>query len=183
MKTKNMFKRKKINPDDYANRYTGELLSSEQPHVTSVMIKNNDVVIVSSLEFICIDSVALRYIQTLCSKADMEKIHRMSNMVSGIFNLIHTTRGVPHSPKTLRLELDYDESEFCRFMKRLHSKSIINYMSGCMKGKKCRWIMLNPTFARKQKSFHKDCLNVFDDLSDPPAVRSMTNIREALKVA
>jgi len=73
------------------------------------------------------------------------------------------------SQKILRVSLDYDESEFSRFMKRLHTKSIVYYFSGYKDGRKCKWIMLNPTLARKSKTFHKDCLNVFDDLSKKPA--------------
>jgi hypothetical protein len=146
------------------------------------MIKNEEIKMLTSLEFICIDSVALRYIQGICTKADMEKVLRMSNMVTGIYNLLHDPCGQPHSPKTLRLDLDYDESEFSRFLKRLHSKSIINYMEGYKRGKKYKWIMLNPTLARKCKSFHKDCLSVFDDLSDLP-LRTMTNFDDSTKVA
>ena len=35
MKTKNVFNKKKINPDDYANIHTGETLSSEYANVGS----------------------------------------------------------------------------------------------------------------------------------------------------
>ena len=63
-----------------------------------------------------VDSKALRYIQTIFSKADLEKILRLSNMVGGFYNLLHDKKGKAHIPKTLRISLDYDASEFCRFM-------------------------------------------------------------------
>lgn len=114
---------------------------------------------------ILIDSNAFRYIQKIFSAADLSKIHRLSDMVKGTYNLLHDKNGIPHIPKTLRSSLNYDESEFSRFLKRLHTKSIINYLFGYKNGRKYKWIMLNPTLARKSKTFHKDCLNAFDDLS------------------
>lgn len=160
-----IYNKRKIDFTNYVNTTTGETFFSEFPNITSINIKNNNLAIVNSEEYIIIDSKAFRYIQKIFSAADMAKIHRLSDMVKGTYNLLHDKNGTPCIPKTLRTSLDYDESEFSRFLKRLHSKSIIHYLSGYKNGKKCKWIMLNPTLARKSKTFHKDCLIVFDDLS------------------
>jgi len=78
----------------------------------------------------------------------------LADKVNGTYNILYDKKGIAHSPITLRLSLKYDESEFSRFMKRLHTKSIINYIAGYKDGRKCKWIMLNPTLARKSKTFH-----------------------------
>src|ERR1019366_660976 len=88
------------------------------------------------------------------NQADMSKILRFADKVNGTYNILYYKKGIAHSPITLRLSLKYDESEFSRFMKRLHTKSIINYIAGYKDGRKCKWIMLNPTLARKSKTFH-----------------------------
>jgi hypothetical protein len=88
------------------------------------------------------------------NQANMSKILRLADKVNGTYNILYDKKGIAHSPITLRLSLKYDESEFSRFMKRLHTKSIINYIAGYKDGRKCKWIMLNPTLARKSKTFH-----------------------------
>lgn len=164
-----IYTKRKIDIANYYNSTTGETLFSEFPNTTSINIKDANLAIVNSEEYIIIDSKAFRYIQTIFSPTDLAKIQRLSDMVKGTYNMLYDQNGVAHVPKTLRASLDYDESEFSRFMNRLHTKSIINYLYGYKDGRKCKWIMLNPTLARKSKTFHKDCLNVFDDLSKKQA--------------
>jgi hypothetical protein len=165
MKTKSVYKKKKIDKSMWAHIETGQFLSSYEPSLSSVNVINKDLKIVESIEFICIDSLALRYIQSIFNKADMEKILRMSDMVQGPYNFLSSKVGDPHTSQTLRAQLEYDESEFCRFMKRLHTKSVIYYLMGYMNGRKVKRIMLNPTLARKCRMFNKECLEAFDDLS------------------
>jgi|SRR6185437_1490678 len=172
MKLTTIYTKRKIELANYVNALTGEPLFDEFPNATSINIKNENLAIVNSEEYIIIDSKAFRYIQSIFSSADLAKIHRISDMVKGSYNLLFDKKGVPHIPKTLRTTLDYDESEFSRFLKRLHTNSIINYLYGYKNGKKCKWIMLNPTLARKSKTFHKDCLNVFDNLTKKEALKS-----------
>lgn len=165
MKPKSIFKKKNINTSDYVNRHTGELMESELPNITSVNIKNDSLSIVDFDEYIIMDSKALRYIQSIFTNVDLARIYRLSNMIRGVRNILHDNNGKPHSLQSLRLSLDYDASEFSRFMKRLHTKSIIHYIEGYKDNRKCRWIMLNPYLCRKGKVFHHECLCVFDDLS------------------
>ena len=165
MSTSNIFTKTKIDTTQYVNTSTGETLFSEYPSITSINVRDMSKAILNSEEYINIDSKAMRYIETIFSATDIAKILRLSNMVKGPYNILLDKKGIAHVPKTLRQSLEYDESEFCRFMKRLHLKSVINYIIGYKGDKKCKWIMLNPTLSRKSKTFHKDCLNVFDDLS------------------
>jgi len=169
MKPTTIYTKRNIDTSNYVNTITGETLFSEFPNTTSINVKDENLAIINSEEYIIIDSKALRYIQTIFSPSDLAKIQRLSDMVKGTYNMLYDKNGMAHIPKTLRASLDYDESEFSRFMNRLHTKSIIHYLYGYKDGRKCKWIMLNPTLARKSKRFHKECLNVFDDLSKKQA--------------
>lgn len=164
MNPTNIYTKKKIDTSIYVNTLTGETLYSEYPDTTSINLKNESHVILGSKNFIMFDSNAFKYVQTICSPADLSKILRIADMVKGDYNFVCGKDGTPHIPKTLRIALDYDESEFSRFMQRLFKKSIIYYLSGYENGKTHKWIMLNPTLARKQNKVHKDCLMVFENL-------------------
>ncbi len=87
-------------------------------------------------------------------------------------DLLHNLDGNVHAPISLRQSLVIGESEFSKLMKRLNENSLIYSMSACKNGKKYKWIMLNPTLARKSKAFHKDCREGFDDLSKKSIVNS-----------
>jgi hypothetical protein len=129
-----IYTKRKINISNYVNTITGETLFSELPNTTSINIRDENYAIVNSEEYIIIDSNAFRYIQTIFSSADLAKVQRLSDMVKGTYNLLYDNKGIHHVPKTLRVTLDYDESEFSRFMKRLHTKSIVYYFSGYKDG-------------------------------------------------
>lgn len=161
---KKSFYKKKINPDEYVNVTTGELLSSEY-QVTSVNVQS-DLVILSSTEYIIIDSKARQYIDAEFTVAEKGRIYQMADMVHGCFNLIYDKKeNIPHTVNTLSKDIDYGRTQMTEFLKKLHKKSVIYYIDGYKNKKRCKWIMLNPTFARKQKSFDRRCLDVFKDLS------------------
>lgn len=73
--------KQKINSDNYVNIHTGELLSSEITNITSVNKQNEDLVIISSDNYIIIDSKALDYIQREFSKVETGRILQMADMV------------------------------------------------------------------------------------------------------
>ncbi len=150
--------------DKYVNKDTGEVLTSEYD-VTSFNVVNNDVVIVSSNEYVIIDSKARAYIENNFSVSEQGYIWQMTDMVYGCFNLLCDRNKKPHTKLTLEKALDSSKSSMHRFLKKLYENSIIYYIDGYKNRKQCTWIMLNPTLARKQKTFSKECLKVFTDLS------------------
>lgn len=154
---------KKLNPENYINKDTGETLTSEIPDIKSVNVVDEDVVIVNSDEYVIIDSAALTYIRENFSPTDLGRIMKMTDMTYGEYNVLYN--GVtPHTTVTLMEDLEYSRNKFANFMKRLHMKSIIYYLDGYVDGKKKRHIMLNPHLARKRKTFNKQCINVFQDI-------------------
>lgn len=138
MKAIKIYTKRKIDVGNYVNTITGEVLFSEYPNTASINVKDANLIIVDYDEFITIDSKALRYILTLFNQPDISKILRMADMVKGVYNVLHDEKGSAHSPLSLRLSLSYDASEFSRFLKRLHTKSIIHYIAGYKDGRKCK---------------------------------------------
>lgn len=166
MSVKTSYKKERLDTTRYVNIDTGETLSSEHPEITSVNKKNNNLVIISSNEYITIDSNALTYIQAEFSKTESGRILQMADMVYGCYNLLQNKgNDTPHTKDTLMEELEYSRNKFSLFLKRLVKKSVIYYIKGVKDGRDQTWIMLNPTLARKSKSFHTDCVSVFEDLS------------------
>ena len=163
---KKVYKKKKLNPCDYVNKHTGELLSDETPNITSINVKNPDLVIIDTLEYMIIDTNALRFLQSILSKTDIEKIIRMADMVDTEYNILCDKMKKPYSTVNLRITLKIEEADFCRFMKRLYNSSVIYYMHGVKDNKRFKHVMLNPFFARKRKFFHVNCTQVFENLSE-----------------
>jgi hypothetical protein len=161
---KKKYTKVKLDFEDYVNKNTGEVLSSEYD-VTSFNVVNNDVIIISSNEYIVIDSKARAYIEANFTTSEQGSIWKMTDMVYGCFNLLCDKNKKPHTKDSLEKTLDYARSTMHGFLKKLYEKSVIYYIEGYKNKKKCTWIMLNPTLARKQKTFRKECLEVFTDLS------------------
>jgi len=160
---KSVYNKSKIDSSKYVNIETGIKLDDEIPDISFVSSKT-DLVIVHSDEYVIIDSKALAYIWTNFSHVDVGRIMKMSDMVSGSYNVLADENDNPHTKETLMIELDYARNKFALFMKKLYDKSVIYYIKGVKNRKEYTHVMLNPTLARKSKTVHKECLALFDDL-------------------
>jgi hypothetical protein len=143
---------------------TGEVLAPD----TTVNIKNEDLVIVNSEEYVIIDSSALQYILSNFSHVDYGRILKMADMTNGTFNILYQDRKFPHTDLTLMAELKYTRNKYADFMKRLYRKSVISYIYTVIDGKEYKYIMLNPNLARKRKTIDKTCLAYFSKLGNNP---------------
>lgn len=161
---KSIFRKQKIDSTKYVNIETGESLSDERGMITSVNIKNDEMVIISSNEYIIIDSKASAYIRRNFNKAEAGRILEMCNMIHGSYNLLCNHMKVPHTKETLMTDLDYTINKFRDFLDKLYKNGIIYYISGYKDGVEKIHIMLNPFLARKQKTFNSDCVNHFQVL-------------------
>lgn len=161
---RNIVVRQALNTTQYVNTNTGETLASEHPNITSVNKKIKDLQIVSSDEFIVIDSNALRYVQSYFTKVEYARILDMANMVRGNYNCLYLD-GRPCSLSDLSVYFGYTRNIFAKFVSKLQEHSIINVIIGSKNNTPHAQVMLNPTLARKSKTFHTDCLSMFDDLS------------------
>ncbi len=153
----------KVDGDQYINKDTGELLSSEVPGIRSVNATDPDLVMMHSDEYVVLDSEAVKYIQNNFSAVDLGRILRMADMSYEEYNILYNGR-VPHDKQSLMEKLDYSRNKFSNFMKRLHMKSVIYYLEGYTDGKIYRHVMLNPYLARKRKTMNKECVGVFQNI-------------------
>lgn len=178
---KKVYTKKYFNTNDYFKGATGVCLSNDLPHITSANVINPDMVVIDTLEYIVIDSNALRYLQSILSKTDIEKIMRMANMLDTEYNLLCDRVRKPHSTVSLRISLAIEAADFSRFMKRLFDSSVIYYLSGIKDNKRVKHVMLNPFFARKRKTFNKSCTQVFQNLSEkkPKIIRGKSQLKVA----
>lgn len=150
----------------YVNTETGELMASEFGTATSINVRDDNKVIISSTDYVIIDSNALNYIRSKFNDSDMAKILDLCNMPRGSHNLLYDKiEGQFHTKKTLSETMDFSRNTFNAFMNKLHRKSIIYYLVGYEGRNKVSHIMLNPTLARKSKTFDKECVSAFKDLS------------------
>jgi hypothetical protein len=156
--------KKKIDGDQFINKDTGELLSSEVPGVSSVSSIDRELMVMHSEEYVIIDSKALMYIQENFNPVDLGRILKMADMTYGEYNILYNN-GVPHNKETLMEELNYSRNKFANFLKRLEMKSVIYYIVGYVDGRKVKHIMLNPHLARKRKTIHRNCLVSFQPLT------------------
>lgn len=160
---KNVFTKKSINPADYINSKTGETLDSEITSITSVNKISENLVLISSTEYVIVDSQALDYISKIVNNSDLANILKMTNMVQGVYNALYATRNIPHNTETLRVELDYSINKFRDFLKRLYKAGIISYLKSYIDGVDKTFILLNPSLARKSKFFDRECIKLFKD--------------------
>ncbi len=115
---KRVYNKRKLDTSKYANIETGELLSSEIPNLTSTNEVNNDLVIIDSKEYIIIDSKAREYITKEFNKSDVGRIIQMTDMVNGIYNLLHNKNKIPHTKESLMPEVNLTRDKFHNFLKK-----------------------------------------------------------------
>ena len=162
-KMKKVYKRVVIDFDNYINKDTGETLLSEQPNGKFIM-KDENLVIIHSKEYVIVDSQALEYIKDNFTQVEYSRIIQMGNMVKGKYNLLHNRSDDFHTKDSLMEELEYTRNIFATFMKKLYKKSVIYYLYGHKNNKEVVYIMLNPFLARKSKMFDKECILAFEDI-------------------
>lgn len=159
---KSVFSKSKLDSSKYVNIDTGESLSTEEPGITSINKITPDLKIISSKEYVVIDSQALSYITRQFSTVDLGNILAMADMVRGNYNIVYDN-DIPHTKDTLRKRLDYSVNKFRDLLSRLYKGGVISYLHSYVNGKECKFIILNPYIARKQKTYHVDCLTLFQD--------------------
>lgn len=155
--------KKKIDSELYVNINTGELLSSEY-NVNSINVKHPKLIVVNSDEYVIIDSNAMRYVLHNFNSVEVGKIVQMTDMVKGDFNLLYDYENeCYYNVDELGFVLEYGRTKMFEFIKKLTDKSICIVLKTDRKKQKV--ISLNPTFARKRKSFDYNCIKHFIDLS------------------
>lgn len=165
-KIKSVKNKVKKDIEKYVNIDTGETLQSELicGKETIIAKKDTDLFTIESKEFIVIESKAMIYLSKILTASEFEKVLCMANMVKTEFNILFNYN-IPHTPDTLSKELQLTVDNLTRLIKKLHKKGILAYIVSYKSGYLQKIYMLNPTVARKRKTFHNDLLEIFEDLS------------------
>lgn len=164
---RNAVKKKAIHTgrEGYVNPLTGETLQSEIPNVSSVNVVDENFCIVDSAEYVVIDDSAMRYLREVLPPQDVAKVYQMTEMCRGMYNLLYKDEINPHTRETLKVDLGIAHTTFSQLLSKLEKLGVIAYIIAWRDRRKYKYIMLNPTLARRGKRFYAECKKVFEDLS------------------
>lgn len=152
------------NLDNYVNIETGETLQSEliSNKEKIKVTKESDLITITSDDFVVIDSEIMLYIKSKLSSTDFSRLIVMSNMLKTEFNIVFNYT-IPHTPTTLSKELELSIDDLGRMVKRLVDIGVLAYIVSKKSGIKRKIYMINPTFARKRKTFNEELMHIFED--------------------
>lgn len=163
---KNIKRKREIDINTYVNTNTGETLISELKNNKSTLLVQDDTELytIDSKEYVVIDSKALEYIISNLSYSDTTKTLSLTNTLKTEFNVIfnHTK---PHNLDSLSELLGTNKDEITKFIKRLTKLGILAYVVSTKDGQYQKCYVMNPSLARKRKTFNKELLTFFDDLT------------------
>lgn len=151
--------------DNFVNTETGETLTSEVGVITSINTRDEDFVIIDGEDFMIVERGALNYLETILTPSEMNYVRLMTTMVRGEYNVLHSKEQQALTRKTLQDEMDVAKTTFVKLMSKLHKEGVINYIDSYIsKGKKVKYVMMNPTLARKSKRIRVETARMFRDL-------------------
>lgn len=154
------------NPEDYVNKETGELLSSELREGVSITVnEKTNQFIINSNEYVVFDSEAIIFLSQCLSRPDMARVLSLSNMVKGDCSVIYQNNNHPHTPETLSSSLDVCLNEWYLLVRRLVKKNVLAYAVCAPSGFVQKIYMLNPYIARKRKVINCELQSFFRDVT------------------
>lgn len=119
----------------------------------------------NSDEGIFIDSKALAHVSKLLSNNELSKVLKIADTVKTPHNILYDEEGLPHTPESLSVYIEFSINKFYTLMKKLVKKGIMAYVVCAPSGYVRKVYMLNPTFIRKGKKFNVWSTDIFPDLS------------------
>ena len=164
MDIKTLNRIKKLKAQQYANVETGELLISESKDSYFIEIEKSDLKIISSTDYITIDSEVMRFVESRFVDSDLGKIYKIAHMAKGEYNILYNGK-LPHTKQTLQAELDLSLNGFKTFINKLYEANIIAYVSSfnTVQQKESLHIIFNPFIARGRKTFDNEkCIERFE---------------------
>lgn len=164
---KNITVKRKFNISEYINITTGETLASELINNNSSLYKEQrtELVTVSSKEYMVIDSKAFQYIAKNLNIQDAFRTSQLADTLHTEFNMLYNTNNTPHTLDSISNLFGISIDEVRRLIKRLEKLSILGYLKGTKNGKSIRLYIMNPSVARKRKTFNSEIFKIFDDLT------------------
>lgn len=168
MTIKNAYRKTRLNKEDYVNKSTGETFTSAHPNITSQNEVDPNYFIVSSTEYVIIDMEAFRIVETYLTNTEMNYVRQFCQMCKGEYNAMYDRHDNLHTRDTLMTELKVARTTFSKLMTQLHKKGIIAYHDVYLsRNRRVKYILLNPTLARRTKRITAECAKLFPDLTIP----------------
>lgn len=152
-----------IDTSKYVNLDTGEILESEvSKHKVSITVtEEGDFVVITSDDFVILDSKTVKYLNTLLSKTEMSNLLLMAQDLKTSLNIIYNGP-IPHTHDSLQEFLGYSsKAMFLKLLKSLMNHGVIYQIKGRIMGEIRVIYMLNPFVARKRKTIDKQVFNIF----------------------
>ncbi len=167
MNTKKLRKqREAINPEEYVNTDTGEILSSEiKQGISLVLNKQTNQFIIDSDEYVTFDADAIYYLAEHLNAADRGKVMLLANMVKGDCCVLYQNNNHPHTPETLSVTFDMHIQKWYEFVRKMVKKNILAYCVCAPSGYLQKIYMLNPYIARKRKTINCELSHFFSDIT------------------
>ena len=151
---------------DFYNMVTGEAFESQIGTITTFNVRDEDYVVVDSKEYVTVDLNAIKYLETILTNREMDYVMRFTRMCDGEYNILHNKDKVALSKQDLKIDLDVAKTTFIKLMNKLHTEGVISYLESYIsRNKKVKYVVLNPTLARRRKKIRKETASMFWDLS------------------
>lgn len=80
-------------------------LSDELPNITSVNIKNNQLIMVDYKAYVMINKDAIALLSTMITESDMGRLLEMADMIATEFNILFTKDDKIHNRDSLAIDL------------------------------------------------------------------------------
>jgi hypothetical protein len=155
-----------INPIDYVNTETGELLTSElKEGIKITLLKDTNQFIINSDEYVIFDADAIYYLTNHLSSTERGKVMTLANMLKGECSVLCQNNNHPHTPNTLSLFFDMHIDKWYQFVRKMVSKGVLAYCVCAPSGYLQKIYMLNPYIARKRKSINCELNYFFSDIT------------------
>lgn len=150
---------------DFVNPDTGETLESYTGSITSINTRDEDFVFIDGENFMIVEKNALNYLETILSVSEMNYVRLMTTMVNGEYNVLTGRNREALTRKSLQEEIEVAKTTFIKLMSKLHKEGVISYLDSYIgRNKKVKFVVMNPTLARKTKRVRVETASLFRDL-------------------
>jgi hypothetical protein len=167
MKTQRIVTKGLFDKDQYVNKDTGELLSSEKPEISVYTGKPIELAEVKYKEFVITNNAAMAHIREDLGNSVSGHIISMAMHIQGHSNTVtKDDNKTPHDSESLQKLLKYSRNKYYDFINKLIRKDIVHEVRRMVGGKIVKTIVLNPSVATRTRKVDLSLLEVFHDLSE-----------------
>ena len=123
--------------------------------------EEGECVIITSDDYIVLDSKTVRYLSTELSRTEINSMIMMATDLKTPLNIVYNGPQ-PHTNQSLQKFLGYSsKAMFLKLLNKLMKVGVIYQLKGRIRDEIRVIYMLNPFIARKRKTIDKEVFNVF----------------------